>query len=81
MGKFIDLTGQIFNKLTVIKRLKNNKQNRAMWLCKCSCNGENSEIIVTSTSLKSGNTQSCGCLQKEKVSKIGKENKNIIHMI
>lgn len=75
MGKFIDLTGQIFNKLTVIKRLKNNKQNRAMWLCKCSCNGENSEIIVTSTSLISGNTQSCGCLQKEKVSKIGKENK------
>ena len=32
MGKFIDLTGQKFSKLTVIKRVE-NKGTQAQWLC------------------------------------------------
>jgi hypothetical protein len=61
MGKFIDLTGNIFGRLTVIKRV-NNKCNKTMWLCRCNCGMEK---IVYAISLRSGGTRSCGCLHKE----------------
>ncbi len=76
MGKFQDLTGQQFERLTVVKRVKNHitpsGQIQPMWLCQCNCNGENSEIIVRGCHLRSGHTNSCGCLQKEKASISGK---------
>ena len=62
MGKFIDLTGKRFGKLTVIKRVENNSRKEARWLCKCDCGGEN---VATSGHLNSGHTKSCGCLLKE----------------
>ena len=40
------------------------------WLCGCSCGNE---TIVSTKSLKSGNTQSCGCLQKEKTKETKKK--------
>lgn len=60
---FKDLTGNIFNRLTVIKRAPNLPDGRAKWECKCLC-GEHRE--VRSTDLLKGNTQSCGCLFLEK---------------
>ena len=61
MGSFIDLTGQTFNRLTVIRRVENKGKN-TMWLCKCSCGNE---TIVSASNLKTGNTKSCGCLNRE----------------
>lgn len=72
MGKFIDLTDQKFGRLTVIKRVENDKQGRPKWLCKCNCKDGN-EKIVRASALKKGNTQSCGCLQKEKASQAKKK--------
>lgn len=66
MSNIIDLTGQRFGRLTVIERVENNKWGDASWLCKCDCNGENSLKVILGKSLRKGNTQSCGCLQKEK---------------
>lgn len=66
MGKFQDLTGQKFNRLTVIKYLGHQK-----WLCKCIC-GNNCTVI--SQNLVTGHTKSCGCLQKEIASKTWSEN-------
>lgn len=43
MAKLIDLTGQEFGELTVIKRASNAKDGRACWLCKCGCG---KEIII-----------------------------------
>ena len=40
-----------------------------MWKCRCDCG---KVTTVRARSLWSGNTRSCGCLQKEKASKIGK---------
>ena len=60
-NKFIDLTGQKFGRLTVIKRAENDKWGQAQWLCECDC-GSNKEVIVRGGALKSGGTQSCGCL-------------------
>jgi hypothetical protein len=61
MGKIIDLTNQTFGKLIVIERASNGN-SRPHWLCQCEC-GNN--IIVKGDSLRSGNTKSCGCLNKE----------------
>lgn len=58
-----DEIGNIYNYLTVIERMPNNKENRAMWKCRCKCGNE---IIVSGKSLRQGNTTSCGCYQKER---------------
>lgn len=62
MPKPIDLTGQRFGRFTVVSRAQNNKDGRAMWLCKCDCGNER---IVTGKCLRNGHTQSCGCLNRE----------------
>ena len=63
MGKIIDETGNIYGYLTVIERAPNNKEGRAMWRCKCKCGNE---IVVLGKHLRSGNTKSCGCYQRER---------------
>ena len=63
-----DLTGKQFGRLTVIEQIEDyvtpsgNRYNR--WLCSCLCD-DNKRIPVLGGSLKSGNTQSCGCLERE----------------
>ena len=56
-----DLTGKIFNKLTVIKldTLKIDQGER-WWKCRCDCGNE---ATRTTHSLVSGRLKSCGCLQ------------------
>ena len=58
----VDLTNKRFGRLTVIKRVKNNKFNQVQWLCKCDCGNE---IIVRAQSLVGRECKSCGCLKKE----------------
>ena len=62
MGKFIDLTGQKFGRLTVISRAENNKHKQAMWRCRCECSNEKN---IRSSALISGHTESCGCLTRQ----------------
>lgn len=57
-SKHIDLTGQIFNKLTVIKRVPNDKYGGATWLCHCICGNYKP---VPAGNLKRGHIKSCGC--------------------
>lgn len=64
-----NLTGQKFGRLTLLrfaymKKRGKDKRNNSYWLCKCDCG----EIkIVRISSLKVGNTKSCGCLNREKL--------------
>lgn len=62
----IDLTGQIFGKLTVIKRDNTKNYKRVRWLCKCSCG--NSELeSVDGYYLRSGEKTQCSkCVPKSK---------------
>ena len=53
-----DLAGQVFGKLTVVSLVGSEHRNRT-WLCKCECGNEKT---VTSNSLTSGKTKSCGCI-------------------
>lgn len=68
MGVFKDLTGKTFGRLTVLKRVSNNKWNNVCWLCQCSCK-EQTQVVLEGSRLLSGNTSSCGCLQRELTSK------------
>lgn len=57
-----DLTGKKFGLLTVIEDLHQRaSDNNYSHLYKCLCDCGN-EIIVRDSNLRSGNTQSCGCL-------------------
>lgn len=55
--------GNIYGYLTVIERAENSPDGRARWKCKCKCGNE---TIVLGKHLRSGNTKSCGCYQKER---------------
>ena len=57
MPAMIDLTGQVFGKLTVIRR-DGIIYPQAAWLCQCQCGNTNT---VRGSSLRTGETTSCGC--------------------
>jgi hypothetical protein len=62
-----DITGQKFGRLTAIERVEDyvfpkSGCHLSKWRCKCECG---KEVDVAISSLKNGNTKSCGCLQKE----------------
>ncbi len=60
-----NLIGRTYGKLTVISR-DENKHGKTYWKCKCECGNI---VTVNSYCLKSGQTKSCGCINKELMSK------------
>ncbi len=54
-----DLTGRIFERLTVI-RFDHKKNKRMIWKCLCSCGNF---VSYRSDALKSGRRKSCGCIK------------------
>lgn len=61
MGKFKDLTGQKFGRLTVVECAGKSKCGNYIWKCKCECG---STCFVKGAYLVNGNTKSCGCLRQ-----------------
>jgi len=59
MGKAIDLTGQKFARLTVVRRADERLCGKVRWECICDCGNT---TFVAGGDLKTGNTKSCGCL-------------------
>lgn len=61
MGTIIDLTGRRFGRWSVIE-LSGVKNHKATWLCECDCG---TKRVIKSEALRRGETQSCGCLERE----------------
>ena len=57
-----NLTGQKFGKLLVIELHNNIPGKEKYWKCLCDCGNEK---IISSRSIKTGKTTSCGCYYKE----------------
>lgn len=57
-----DLAGRTFGYLTAIEPTDERNHRYVVWRCACKCG---KEVNVTSYSLLSGNTTSCGCLNME----------------
>lgn len=68
MAKKIDLTGQKFGRLTVIKR-NGSRNQKSLWECECECGNH---TYVTADKLKSGKTRSCGCIAIERIINLNK---------
>ena len=62
MGKFIDLTGQRFGRLTVLDYLSGHRSDPGKWRCRCVCG---TIVEIATYDLKRGHAKSCGCLQRE----------------
>lgn len=73
-----DIKGKRFSKLIAIRPVTKEKRllGKTVWLCACDC-GNKKEIRASS--LVSGNTKSCGCGQKEGVTKHGLHGTKIYH--
>lgn len=66
-----DIAGQRFGRLVAV-RVAQSKPRK--WLCRCDCGNER---LVSTGNLLSGNSRSCGCLGKEKLSRLrGKDISN-----
>ena len=69
MGKYKDLTGMKFGRLTVLQRVEDrispSGKHNVQYKCLCDCGKEK---IILGTNLSRGLTNSCGCLQKERAS-------------
>jgi len=62
MGKLIDITGQRFGRLTVVKKSYVDKDNFVRWECLCDCG---KTYFGRSYELRNGKVKSCGCLESE----------------
>lgn len=67
----VDLTGQQFEKLTVLSK---SDQRKGYWLCRCEC-GTTKE--VNGYYLRSGLTKSCGCLRGKTKAASGSKRKSL----
>lgn len=77
MGKKIDMTGWIMSehgvsdsRLTVLYEVEphytSGGNRQVQYLCRCSCG---KELVVKAGALRTGNTKSCGCYNKELITK------------
>jgi hypothetical protein len=67
MTQVKDECGARYGRLVVICGAGADKYGNAMWLCVCDCGGKKTTVGMN---LRKGLTRSCGCLQREKSSKI-----------
>lgn len=68
-ARFIDLTGQKIERLTVIRLIKKAK-TYTLWEYQCECGNRTK---VRGNDLRTGNTRSCGCLNVEAMREEGKK--------
>ena len=72
MPKKINLTNQIFGRLTVLEQAENiitpNGRSHVAWKCKCDCGNI---TVVRGDCLRKGSTVSCGCKAEEIISAVG----------
>ena len=62
MPKPLDITGMRFGRLVAIKLAWRTAERKSIWRCQCDC-GREKEFQLSN--LRSGTTQSCGCMRAE----------------
>jgi hypothetical protein len=61
-GSKKNMIGNRYGRLEVIKYLKNDNSQKAMWECWCDCGGK---AVARTSDLTSGKIKSCGCFHSE----------------
>lgn len=62
-----DMTGEKFGRLTPVSFVDDDRRG-AFWECVCDCGNS---IVVSGKGLRSGDSKSCGCMQKDTVTTHG----------
>lgn len=62
-------SGERFGKLVLISQ---KEIGTGMWICQCDCGNK---TVIRVSSVRHGNTSSCGCYRKEKLSKLKTKHK------
>lgn len=62
MPKKLNLIGERFGKLIVLKESATKQNNKVTWECQCDCGNL---TLATTKNLRNGIKQSCGCLKKK----------------
>lgn len=60
MSTFMDITGQRFGRLIVLRRAPNIRRNLGQWVCRCDCG---KETLASAGKLRYHHKRSCGCLK------------------
>ena len=68
----LDLVGQTFNKLTILKKSIYRKGHHTMWFCQCECG---TTRWIRGTAVKTGKTKSCGCIHKDVMKEHARKNR------
>ena len=69
LGRGKDLRNNKYGRLTPLYPLEKRIKKFIVWHCKCDCGNE---CDVIGSHLISGHTRSCGCLNKEQITELGK---------
>jgi hypothetical protein len=67
------LAGRIYGRLKVLDYAGVAKNRHNIWKCQCICG---TDVFVTSDSLISGHTKSCGCLNMENLTRSGENHRS-----
>ena len=62
MSKRIDISGEIFGRWKVLGIAESDRRGELLWHCQCLCG---TKSIIHGSSLRSGNSSSCGCYRSE----------------
>lgn len=58
MPRYINEVGNVYGKLTVLRDVGRASNGHVAWQCACECGGI---VNIVGTSLRTGNSTSCGC--------------------
>ena len=60
----IDMTGQVFGRLTVLRRAESNGHGgKPRWVCQCDCG---TIVNIPGARLRGGSNKSCGCYRRDR---------------
>ena len=79
MRKRLDLTGQRFGRLVVLRYARRSEKGRDYWECRCDC-GELITVAQSNLKSKFWKGKSCGCYRKEITRKRSIRNGYGIHL-
>jgi hypothetical protein len=65
----VDIKGHRFGRLVAVEATPYRKDGYVLWRCRCDCGRE---VYAGVGKLRSGNTRSCGCLQREAAAALGR---------
>jgi hypothetical protein len=68
MSKVIDLVGERYGRLVLLKRYPNYRKRNSYYLCVCDCGFNH---FASMDNIRSGAVASCGCLRKERMTTHG----------